>query len=279
MPSPSIEASTEWGVRIGNAVPLVISLFLASTVFWAPLNRTTAEWLAVGLTAFFTYWVLRSYSVAIAVWIGLKRIRRWERIDWPTHFDEWRAEDPARASVEAWDWPRHIVIIPNYKEEEESLSGTVAAIAGQANAQQVIVVLAMEAREPGANEKAERLIASYGGQLGGMFATYHPYGLPGDTPGKGSNEAWAAREAFTRLIEDGGDDIRRYTITSCDADALFHARHFAALNFLFLTARDRYRTFWQPTIFNSNNIWDIPGRCASPTACPGSTARRTSCCR
>ena len=62
---------------------------------------------------------------------------------------------------------------------------------------------------------------------------------------------------------------RRFTVTSCDADALFHPRHFAALNFLFLTARDRYRTFWQPTIFNSNNIWDIPAPLRIPDGLSG----------
>ena len=269
VPSPSIEASTEWGVRIGNSVPLVISVLLASTVFWAPLTRPTAAWLAVGLTIFFTYWVLRSYSVAVAVWVGLRRIRRWERIDWAAKFEDWRGQREDRAAVEPWDWPRHIVIIPNYKEDEASLSRTVEAIADQANAKQVVVVLAMEAREPGADEKAARIVERFASKLGDMFATFHPHGLPGDTPGKGSNEAWAAREAFSRLIEDGHDDIRRYTITSCDADALFHPRHFSALNYLFLTARDRYRTFWQPTIFNSNNIWDIPAPLRIPDGLSG----------
>ena len=236
-----------------------------------PLTRTTANWFAVGMTIWFTYWLLRSYSVAVAVWVGLRRIRAWERTDWAAKFDAWRtdAKHPERAAIEAWDWPRHIVIIPNYKEEETSLSRTVEAIADQSNAKQVIVVLAMEAREPGANEKAARILEKYADKLGDMFATFHPYGLPGDTPGKGSNEAWAAREAFSRLIEDGKDDIRRYSITSCDADALFHPRHFTALNYMFLTARDRYRTFWQPTIFNSNNIWDIPAPLRIPDGLSG----------
>src|SRR6185295_4221513 len=45
---------------------------------------------------------------------------------------------------------------------------------------------------------------------------------------------------------------------SCDADAIFPAHHFTVLNWLFLTAPDRTRTFWQRAIFNTNNIWDIP---------------------
>ena len=144
VPTPAVEAATAWGMRLGNAVPLVISLFLASSVFWAPLTRTTASWFAVAMTIFFTYWLLRSFSVAVAVWVGLRRIRRWERTDWAAKFADWRTQtpargEPARTEIEPWDWPRHIVIIPNYKEDEASLSGTVEAIAGQVNAQQVIV--------------------------------------------------------------------------------------------------------------------------------------------
>ena len=42
-----------------------------------------------------------------------------------------------------------------------------------------------------------------------------------------------------------------------------------ALNYLFLTEPDRYRTFWQPAIFNSNNIWDIPAPLRIPDGLSG----------
>jgi hypothetical protein len=109
----------------------------------------------------------------------------------------------------------------------------------------------------------------YRRSFGDMFATYHPAGLPNETPGKGSNEAWAAREAHIRLIERAGDDIERYTLTSCDADAVFDPHHFEALNYLFLTAKRPYRTFWEPAIFNSNNIWDIPAPLRIPDGLSG----------
>lgn len=266
VPSPALASRSPLRERLGNAAPLVASLLLASSIFWAPLGAATAGLLAVGLTIFFVYWVLRSYAVVVAVWIGLRRIRAWQRVDWPARFEAWRH---GRAGAEPWDWPRHLVIIPNYKEREDSLGRTLDSLAAQPNAAQLVVVMAMEAREAHADAKALRLVDHYHARFGGMFATFHPVGLPGDTPGKGSNEAWAAREAFSRLIEDGGDDIYRYTITSCDADAVFDPHHFEALNHLFLTAPDRYRTFWQPTIFNSNNIWDVPAPLRIPDGLSG----------
>ena len=247
-------------------VPFVLSVILGTVVFWAPLNSTTALIYATSMTIFFVYWVVRSYSVAVAVAIGLWRIRQWERIDWPMKYAGWQA---THADAEAWSWPRHMVIIPNYKEDEEGLARTIGSLAAQANAKQVVLVMAMEGREPGADAKAARLVDRFGGHFAAMFSTFHPYGLPGDTPGKGSNEAWAAREAFSRLIEDGRDDIRRYTVTSCDADAFFHPHHFEALNYLFLSADDRYRTFWQPTIFNTNNVWDVPAPLRIPDGLSG----------
>ena len=259
-----LTASSPLRERLWNLLPVSLSLFLASSIFWAPY--WAPQVLAVGIVAFFAYWLVRSYAVAVACLVGLRRIKHWKATNWVAKYCEWLPDHPA---AEEWSWPRHMVIIPNYKESEEGLSRTLEALAAQGNASQVVVVMAMEAREPEARAKAGRLLLRYRTAFADMFATYHPAGLPNETPGKGSNEAWAAREAHIRLIENGGDDIARYSVTSCDADAVFHPNHFEALNYLFLSAADRYRTFWQPTIFNSNNIWDIPAPLRIPDGLSG----------
>ena len=278
-----LTASTPLRERLWNTLPLALSLFLASSILWAPYFAPWA--FAIGITAFFGYWLIRSYSVAIACIVGLRRIERWKATNWQAKYCEWL---PGHADASAWAWPRHMVIIPNYKESEDGLARTLESLANQANAEQLVIVMAMEEREPGAHAKAATLIMRFRTSFADMFATYHPAGLPNETPGKGSNEAWAAREAHIRLIERGRQDIDRFTITSCDADAVFHRHHFEALNFLFLSSEDRYRTFWQPAIFNSNNIWDIPAPLRIPDGLsginrmsnlvmPGSVAFPTSC--
>lgn len=263
-PEFALTASTPLRERAWNTLPLAISLTLASSVLWGPY---ALPWVfAIAILGFFVYWLIRSYAVVIACLVGLVRIRRWERTNWRAKHAE---ALPGSPSLRSWDWPRHMVIIPNYKESEEGLARTLDSLAAQGNADQLIIVMAMEAREASARAKATRLLLRYRGRFGDMFATYHPAGIPGETPGKGSNEAWAAREAYRRLVEQGGGEIERFTITSCDADAVFHRRHFEALNYLFLTAREPYRTFWQPTIFNSNNIWDIPAPLRIPDGLSG----------
>lgn len=261
---PSIAAASPLRERMWNLLPIALSVGIASSLVWGPL--TAPQVLAVSIVAFFGYWLIRSYSVVVACIVGLRRIKRWEATNWMAKYCEWL---PGHPEARPWESPRHMVIVPNYKESEESLSRTIDSLVAQGVASQLVVVLAMEAREPAARAKAARLLMRYRQCFGDMFATYHPLGLPNETPGKGSNEAWAAREAHLRLIENAGDDISRYTISSCDADAVFHPRHFDALNYLFLTNSDPYRTFWQPTIFNSNNIWDIPAPLRIPDGLSG----------
>ena len=58
-----------------------------------------------------------------------------------------------------------------------------------------------------------------------MFATFHP-AASRTRRRQGSNEAWGAREAYIHLIEERGDEIGRYSVTSCDADAVFHLTTF-----------------------------------------------------
>ena len=252
-------------------VPLTISVVVSSLLFWMPLFRGTAGVIAVGLSLFLAYWAIRSYLTLAGSLISMRRIGRWARRDWAAEYHDWQtarllaggqigAEGDRQA--EAWDWPRHLVVVPNYKEEEAGLRRLLQSLAAQEHPEQLVVVLAMEEREPDAQRKATGLLLEFRGQFGECFATYHPYGLDGEAPGKGSNEAWGVRRAYDQLIVGAGAraeaELARYTVTSCDADSVFAPHHFAAMNYLFLTADDRYHSFWQPAITNSNNIWDIP---------------------
>ena len=253
--SPSVFASSAIRERLANLFPLAGSVTVVAAIFLMPLHPLTASVYALGVTAFFAYWVVRSYGIVIANIVGERRIARWLHTDWRARYAQFEA---SHATADAWDWPRHLVVIPNYKEAESELRRTIDSLAAQSNREQIVVVLAMEAREDGSEGKAARLLLAYRDVFADMFATYHPSGLDGEAPGKGSNEAWALRDAHRRLIASGLEDIERFTVTSCDADAYFMPHHYAVLNYQFLTGTDRYRTFWQPAINNSNNIWDVP---------------------
>ena len=161
-----VYASSHLRERLWNMLPLAVSLLLASFVFWGPFY---APWpFAILSTAFFAYWLVRSYSVAAACLVGLRKLKQWQQHNWLAKYCEWLPDHP---EAEKWEWPRHLVIIPNYKESEEGLARTLDSLANQANANQVVVVMAMEAREPDAHVKAERLVTRYRSHFAGMLAS------------------------------------------------------------------------------------------------------------
>jgi cellulose synthase/poly-beta-1,6-N-acetylglucosamine synthase-like glycosyltransferase len=153
----------------------------------------------------------------------------------------------------------HVVLVANYREPVEVLARTLEALAVQENAaERLIVVLAMEEAEPEARAKAAELQARFAGRFADILATYHPAGLPGEIRGKGSNLRWAAEEVRRELVERRHMALERLTLTSSDADSLFHPRYFGTVSRLFATDPQRYLRFWQAPLLLDNNVWRVP---------------------
>jgi cellulose synthase/poly-beta-1,6-N-acetylglucosamine synthase-like glycosyltransferase len=157
------------------------------------------------------------------------------------------------------DDSHHLVLIPNYKEPVEILRRTLNRLARQERAcQRLTVVLATEGREPGAQDKAQALRAEFADRFARILITVHPADRPGEIPGKGSNQAWAVRQAKRELVDQLGIPMERLTVTSCDADSLFHPHYFAELTRLFASHPEPGRGFWHAPVFCQTNIWEVP---------------------
>lgn len=207
--------------------------------------------LVAALLGFYT--AVRFLLAGIANIHGLRLIRRWEKVNW---HERYRQDAPPDAL--AWDDVRHIVIVPNYKEPMEILERTLQNLAAQYEAcKRMTVVLAMEAAEEGCVEKAETLVAAYSHCFANLFFTVHPRGLPGEMQCKSANQAWAARWARRKLVDQMGYNLDHILVTTQDADTLWHQNHFFALTYLFATNPRRYVRFWQGPIRYHTNIWEI----------------------
>jgi len=204
---------------------------------------------------FLVFWFYRSFQTAFLGLKGYRIIRQAEKTNWYRKYLKDRSSNSLK-----WREINHLVVIPNYNESVKKLSGTLDCLAKQKNINknQLFVVLAMEARAKGAHQKAAILEKKYQDKFGGLMTTFHPAGLPGEVVGKASNEAWAAKQAKKILVDKKGLDIEKITISSCDADACFHAKYFSALTYQFALNPHRYLRFWQSPIFWHNNYWRIP---------------------
>jgi hypothetical protein len=197
---------------------------------------------------FDVYWFYKSFSLAINAYVASKKIKKAEQTNWVSKFKK----------LSAYSKINHVVIIPNYKENLSKLRLTVQSIASQTlSAKQIFVVLGMEKREKDGMEKANLIIKEFKNIFGDIFATYHP-DIASEVKGKSSNESYAAKRAYNRLVKKKIIDIDFATISSVDADSIFDKQYFAYLSYKFLTDNNRYNKFWQSANVNHNNFWTVP---------------------
>ncbi len=199
------------------------------------------------------YSATRFVYAALINLVGMRRIRRWEKIDWRAEYQRLAGPDSLPR-----DQVQHVVIIPNYKEPLRVLCRTLEALAAQEDAaSRITIVLAMEAADPNALTSAQKLQREFQHRFARIYYTIHPKGLPGEMQCKSANEAWATRWIKRTLVDEQGFDIDSILVTTMDADTLWHPQHFACLTTLFAVHPDRYLRFWQAPIRYHSNIWDI----------------------
>lgn len=234
--------------RLLEILPGFVSWNLILFPYWGVflVPNTVAYFVLI----FNIYWFYQSFQIAISATLSHFRIQASMKYDWVQDIKSFPDADRVH----------HVVIIPTYKEPLHILNRTIKSLAKQTlPKKQISVVLAMETKE---DEKQRRRKASilerkYGKVFGSFMVTEHTL-VPGEIAGKSSNERYAAIQAREALIDSGIHDMDYVTVTSCDADHVYHRAHFAYLSFKFLDNPNRYMYFWQPAVMFYNNIWELP---------------------
>ncbi|KAJ3413202.1 hypothetical protein HDV05_008336 [Chytridiales sp. JEL 0842] len=145
---------------------------------------------------------------------------------------------------------RHVIVIPNYKEELEVLHETLSVLASHPDApESYMICLAMEDGEAGSAQKAQNLIDEYSARFLDMTYSIHPRNIPNEIRGKSSNTAWAAKHCYEFWSENRECQV----ITVMDADTCFAADYFTAVNYYFCTAPTASRKLM---MFAPNTLFD-----------------------
>jgi len=232
--------------RALEILPGFVSWFLILFPVWGSFLAPLA--VAYFILFFDVYWFYKSFSLAITAFIASRKIREAEKQDWL------KLAKP----LENFEKMSHVVIIPNYKETLDKLRKTLESLNNQTfPSKRIYVVLAMEKRETEAKDRAEKLIAEFGGKFGAVLASFHP-DIEGEVKGKSSNEAYGGKLAYKKLIKTGIIDLNYATISSVDADSIFDPQYFAYLAANFLKDDKKYTKFWQSANVNYNNFWNVP---------------------
>lgn len=199
---------------------------------------------------FDVYWFYQSLTTAITASIAHLRIQASKRFDWAREIK----------SFPDWKKVQHFVVIPTYKEPIGVLERTFNSLASQDfPLSQMHIVLGMEAKEDisSRKQKVKILKNKFGNKFGSLLFTVHSL-KPGEVAGKSSNERYAVLEAKKKILEKKNINIKYATVTSCDADHLYHKKHFSCLTYKFLDDPNRYYKFWQGAVLFYSNIWKLP---------------------
>src|SRR5918911_852898 len=231
---------------VPEVIPPPLVWLAVTAPAWAAV---IAPWaLGYFLVAFATYWLWRTMEFAAGLLLGVWRVRVTRRRNWQA----------AAASRPGYERLRHLVLIPTYRESEEILAETLHQLTAQTTpSNRIGVVLAFEARDEAAPERAQRLTDRFAPLFGDWLVTFHP-DLPGEVTGKSSNLAWAAHCVERELIQTGRLSAEDLLVTVCDADSRLDRQYLAALAHATLSHRDGMFHVYQPALLFYANHWRLP---------------------
>lgn len=232
--------------RLLEILPGFVSWNLILFPVWGAFAAPVA--VAYFILFFNIYWLYKSFTLAIFSVIAYLRLQASKKFDWLGEIK----------SFPDWQKVHHLIIVCTYKEPLYIIERTIQSISGQTMPKdQISLVVGFEKREVGWQEKAKEIKQKYGDKFKNLLFSEHTLVL-GETAGKHSNARIATLTAKKKLIDSNKLDINYCTITSCDADHVYHPNHFACLAYKFLDSPDRYHRFWQPAIVFYNNFWRLP---------------------
>lgn len=217
------------------------------------------NFVAYFVLGFNIYWFYQSFLIAISATLSHIRMQATMQYDWVSDFNTF----PDSKKLE------HIIIVPTVKEPLHTVERTLDSLVNQTlpAKKHITIVLATEGGvdKKFREDRDKLLVKKYAKKFANFFVTVH-YLAEGEIQGKSSNERYAAIWVKENYIDKEKKDIDYIVVTSCDADHVYHPKHFAALAFKFLDNPDRYRRFWQPAVTFYNNIWKLPAITRVPNA-------------
>ena len=227
-----------WGILIG-AVGLA---------FIKPI------WVAVFIICFDVYWLIKVLYLAVYLLLSYKKLRKNEKVDWLKKCRGLNVKDRA-----SFDQIYHLIIFPMVDENYEIVRQAFQALVdSNYSKDKMIVVLATEERVVNVADKVvEKIAQEFKDKFYHFEVSVHPENIVGEIKGKGSNEAWAAKQV-RKFINEKKISYENIITSVFDVDTCAHKEYFGILTHKFLTVENPLHTSFQPVPMFFNNLWDSP---------------------
>ena len=236
---------------------LILAIFLS---WYRPV------WVALFIIVFDLYWLFKTLYLIIHLHLCFTKTNQNLKINWlerlkamtnDDNYDNYYSHCHGHTH-----WPNiyHLIILPMYKEPYNVVKESFESLT-QANypKDKMIVVLATEERAgQSAQETAEQIKQNFGDKFFKFLITVHPEDLPNEIPGKGSNQAWAAKQAKKEIIDSLKIPYENILVSVFDVDTQILKDYFGILTYNFLTCEKPFNSSYQPIPFFNNNIYQAP---------------------
>lgn len=211
-------------------------------------------WAAVFIILFVLYQLFKIIYFSFHLHAGYKKMREYEKINWLAKL---KSLNPPAGG---WKDIYHLIIFPMYREPLEIIRESFLALEkSDYPKQNLIVVLSCEKRAAQHCQKIVKEIEKeFDKKFFRLLITWHPDNLPGEIPGHGSNDAWAAKQAKEKIIDPLKIPYENIVVSSFDADTFVFPKYFSCLTWHYLTSEKPTRTSFQPIPLYINNIWQVP---------------------
>lgn len=208
--------------------------------------------IAIFIIVFDIYWLLRVIYLSFHQISSFRQMKKNLKINWLAKLNQLAGNE--------WKKIYHLVILPMYKEGIEIVRSSFQALSdSEYPKENLIVVLATEERAGESAQKvAKEIEREFSKKFFRFLITVHPQDIIGEIAGRGSNLAWAIKEAKEKIIDPLKIPYQNIIVSGFDIDTRPYPQYFSCLTFHYLTAKNPLRSSYQPIPIYNNNIWDAP---------------------
>ena len=249
---------TEFVIKHENAFERMLEI-LPGSLTWIAL--TSPIWLSFTLpyaVAYLiliadVYWLLTALRIGVLIIMGYKKMEAASSKNWQKLLQK----DFPGASEKYY----HLILLPTYKEALYILGPTFNAITNSNYPKdKIFLAVGFEERDdPQKIKETQTYLKKIEGKLAGIFTTTHPYDLPGEVPGQGSNKNWMVKHIVPEL-KSRGVKIGDVFVTTLDADFCIHPEFLAGALYKYLSIpfAKRDNCSFTGVFLYHNNYWQTP---------------------
>ena len=208
---------------------------------------------AIFIIVFDLYWLLRISYLSFHQIVSYRQMKKNLKIDWLSRLNN-------ELEIKNWQDIYHLIILPVFKEGIEVVQSTCQSLKeAKYPKNKMFVVLTVEERAgKQSQEMAKTIKEKFGKDFFSFLTTCHPQNIPGEIAGKGSNVAWALKQAKEKIISPLKIPKQNIIVSNFDIDTRPYPQYFACLTYNYLSVKDPLRASYQPIPIYNNNIWQAP---------------------